>query len=251
MIRAAIAVIAFNLFIVSDLRARQGSAANDIPRCAENPEVTLPEKMTRPKYPKAALNAGKGGNVELRGVISPDGKTKDLIVLEGDPEFSNPALEWIRKWHFDSVSVQGQAVETTYKIHVRFNPLLQEADSDVDLESPRIEVAPVLPANLQDSTDGTVYKSSDPGVVPPKPVYSPEPEFTERARKAKEQGMVTLYVVVGADGLSRQVRGVCGPTPDLTEQAIELVKLWKFSAGTKDGKPVPVRLLVDVSFKLF
>src|SRR5947209_12411347 len=37
------------------------------------------------------------------------------------------------------------------------------------------------------------------GVSPPRPIYAPEPEFSEEARKAKYQGVVVMAIVVGAD----------------------------------------------------
>jgi hypothetical protein len=38
------------------------------------------------------------------------------------------------------------------------------------------------------------------GVSPPRPIYNPEPEFSEEARKAKYQGVCTISLIVGTDG---------------------------------------------------
>ena len=42
------------------------------------------------------------------------------------------------------------------------------------------------------------------GTSAPRPVYSPEPEFSEEARKAKYQGVCTLGLIVGTDGRPEQ-----------------------------------------------
>jgi outer membrane biosynthesis protein TonB len=37
----------------------------------------------------------------------------------------------------------------------------------------------------------------------------------------------------------------------LDESALCTVRGWKFKPATRDGKPVPVRLLMEVSFKFY
>ena len=37
----------------------------------------------------------------------------------------------------------------------------------------------------------------------------------------------------------------------LDESAMQTLRTWKFAPATKDGKPVPVKVVVEVSFKLF
>src|SRR5215470_17648818 len=43
-----------------------------------------------------------------------------------------------------------------------------------------------------------IFHLGESGVSAPKPLYTPEPEFSEEARKAKYQGVVTLDIVIGA-----------------------------------------------------
>src|SRR5262249_18437322 len=44
-------------------------------------------------------------------------------------------------------------------------------------------------------------KSSSPCVAAPKPLFSPEPEFTKEAREAKYHGTCVLALIVGVDGV--------------------------------------------------
>lgn len=84
----------------------------------------------------------------------------------------------------------------------------------------------------------------------PKQVYAPEPEFSEKARKAGEQGTVTVSLIVGTDGKPRDVTVSCSSAPDLNENALDAVKSWKFEPGTEHGKPVMVEISVEVQFHL-
>jgi periplasmic protein TonB len=89
------------------------------------------------------------------------------------------------------------------------------------------------------------------GVSSPRAIYTPEPEFTEEARKAKYQGVVVLSAIVGADGRVHNPRVVRSLGMGLDERALEIVKLWKFDPGKKDGRPVPVEMGLEISFNLY
>jgi periplasmic protein TonB len=89
------------------------------------------------------------------------------------------------------------------------------------------------------------------GVSAPKAVYAPDPEYSEEARKAKYQGTVVLSLIVGADGVPRDIKVARSVGLGLDEKAIETVKTWKFDAGTKDGKPVATYATIEVAFHLY
>jgi TonB family protein len=88
-------------------------------------------------------------------------------------------------------------------------------------------------------------------VSAPLAIYDPEPEYSEEARKAKYQGVLTLQVVVGADGLPRDVRIARSLGMGLDEKAIDAVRHWRFEPGRMDGRPVPVVVNVEVNFRLY
>ncbi len=101
-----------------------------------------------------------------------------------------------------------------------------------------------------DKTSETVYELGN-GVKAPKPVYMPDPEYTDSARKKKINGSVTLAMIVTAEGNVRDLKVVKGLDKGLDKQALAAVSTWKFEPATKDGKPVAVHLNVDVTFKLY
>jgi protein TonB len=89
------------------------------------------------------------------------------------------------------------------------------------------------------------------GMVPPRPIYDPEPEFSEEARKAKYQGVCTLEVVVDETGHPTHIRVVGSLGMGLDEKAIEAVKTWRFEPALKDGHPVAVAVNLEVDFHLY
>lgn len=87
-------------------------------------------------------------------------------------------------------------------------------------------------------------------MIASKQLYSLELEFSEKASLEKQQGNVDIDLVVGVDGLPRNLQITCSSAPDLNDNAIAAVKQWKFAPATKDGEPVPVEIVVEVSFRL-
>lgn len=95
------------------------------------------------------------------------------------------------------------------------------------------------------------FRAGVDGVTSPRAIYTPEPEFSEEARKAKYQGAVMINAVIGADGRVHSPRIVRSLGMGLDEKAMEIVKVWKFDPGTKDGKPVPVEISLEVDFNIY
>jgi TonB family protein len=86
------------------------------------------------------------------------------------------------------------------------------------------------------------------GVLAPRPLSTPDPQYTDQARKAKVEG---TCVLVGPDGKPRDIRVQRGIGMGLDQKAIEAVQQWRFDPATKDGRPVAVQISVEVSFKLY
>ncbi|PYX66429.1 MAG: hypothetical protein DMG78_28950 [Acidobacteria bacterium] len=89
------------------------------------------------------------------------------------------------------------------------------------------------------------------GVKPPRVIYQPEPSFSEPARRAKYQGVVVLWLVVGRDGLPTEIHVTIPLGAGLDARAVQAVGAWKFQPAQKDGQPVPVKIAVEVDFHLY
>jgi|SRR5579864_1709099 len=97
---------------------------------------------------------------------------------------------------------------------------------------------------------GGVYKVGG-GISAPQAVTTPDPEYTEEARRNKTQGTCVLWLIVDTDGRPRDIRVVRGLGFGLDAKAIDAVKQWRFEPAKKDGKPVNVQISVEVGFRLY
>ena len=88
------------------------------------------------------------------------------------------------------------------------------------------------------------------GVSSPVVLLRVEPEYSEEARRAKWQGVVELQIVVDERGVPQQMRVMRSLGLGLDEKATEAVAKWRFKPGMKNGKPVPVIAVIQVTFRL-
>ncbi|HKH97743.1 MAG TPA: energy transducer TonB [Candidatus Sulfotelmatobacter sp.] len=99
-------------------------------------------------------------------------------------------------------------------------------------------------------TGGGIFHVGN-GVSPPIPLNKPEAEFSEEARKAKYQGNCVVGMVVGADGVPRQIHIVSSLGMGLDEKALEVAAKYRFKPAEKDGHPVAVAIALEVDFHLY
>ena len=92
----------------------------------------------------------------------------------------------------------------------------------------------------------------DNGFSPPKIVRRVSAAISDEAQRARLEGTVVLTVVVGEDGLPRDIRVVRSMGMGLDENAIEAVRSprWKFTPGIKNGVPVMATATVEVDVGL-
>jgi protein TonB len=107
-------------------------------------------------------------------------------------------------------------------------------------------------APSQSGDAGKIYDFTiDRGVTRPKILQNPMPQFTEKARKERIQGVVLLSGYVGADGRYHDAKVEHTLDPGLDANALEAVRHWEFSPCTKDGQPVNCKMSVEVNFHFY
>jgi TonB family protein len=104
-------------------------------------------------------------------------------------------------------------------------------------------------AALSQQADEKTYKVGN-GVTPPRVLSKVEPEYTKEASAAKISGSVLLALVVGSDGVARDIQVKQSLDPGLDANAISAVQQWKFQPGTKDGQAVNVMATIEINFRL-
>jgi hypothetical protein len=115
------------------------------------------------------------------------------------------------------------------------------------------------PAQFDDSLtkNGVAPLGTVLGVTQPKAVWTPEAQFTEKARKEIHKramfpyrSISTIALVVDPKGMPRELCVQKSAEFDLDKAAAESVWEYRFEPAIKDGKPVAKRLSVEVKFAM-
>lgn len=79
-------------------------------------------KTVPPEYPQGALAKGVSGSVLLSFTVDGKGDTRDVQVLQSTPAgvFDRAAISAVKRWHYNPVIVNGNAVEVPTRTLVRF-----------------------------------------------------------------------------------------------------------------------------------
>jgi len=86
-------------------------------------------------------------------------------------------------------------------------------------------------------------------VLPPRPLYTPPPDYPVLARQARVQGDVVLDATLDAQGAVTNLTVVPGPQL-LYAAALQAVRNWKYEPVYLNGEPMPVSMEVTVHFHL-
>jgi len=96
---------------------------------------------------------------------------------------------------------------------------------------------------------GKVYKV-EKDVSAPIPIYKPEPRYSPEAKKDHLTGTAVFTVVIDADGKVVSVKQLSKPLGEgLDESCVKTIRSWRFKPAIRKGKPVPVQVSAEVSFR--
>jgi TonB family protein len=90
----------------------------------------------------------------------------------------------------------------------------------------------------------------DGSVVAPILVRRVEPNYPEALRKLRLEGRVILEAIIGRNGSIEEIRVVSSGNVLFTEEAVKAVGQWRYEPCLFAGRPVRVRLVVTVAFRL-
>ena len=171
-----------------------------------------PIKQPQPIYPSAMKDSGMVGEVTIEFVVDTQGNVQSpTIISSNNPSFEQPAIDAISKWKFKPGIKNGAPVNTKIRIPI----------------------------------ESRLVKSTQPEVI-----KQPQPVYPRAMQESGMVGQVMLELVVNAQGNVQDPSVVSSNNPNFEQPAIDAVLKWKFKPGTRDGKPVGVRMRIPMEFVL-
>lgn len=91
------------------------------------------------------------------------------------------------------------------------------------------------------------------GVTPPVALFTPEPRFPKRemAKKGKRAVSCDVSVVIDRSGRPRDLHVVRSAGKDFDASALRSLRQYKFKPAMLKGKPVAVRMVIEVLFRKY
>lgn len=206
------------------------------------------DQMVEPEYPAAALRAAIQGEVLLEAVVRDDGRVGDVRVVKSLDVASGvdaSAVAAVKKWRFTPASIGDRKVAVVIAARVTFH--MHPADNP--------DGKPFTESGLtgEDGSGESMVVSADtPGLTMPMVKRQEKPKYTSEAMREKIQGVVELSAIVGVDGRLTSVRVTksLDSKHGLDGSAIAAARLWLFTPGRLNGVAVPVRISLNLEFRL-
>lgn len=194
-------------------------------------------------------------------VADPSAPTLHEEILEfgappAEPKLSAPRTVPVMAAKKESITPSGQPGLAIYEKGklIYGSPVAGPDQPVVKPSQPKVQAAPsevaeTALAKLDAPPSGAGAARLSPEVAENLLVNRVEPEYPDAARRARIQGSVTLQTLIGADGKVQKVTPVSG-NPELAAAAITAVLQWRYKPYVVDGRKVPVRTQVSVTFML-
>jgi TonB family protein len=241
---------------------------------AVGPGVTAPELLPLDlgPFPKQKCKRKMDGKVELALLVDTEGKPRNIVLDEPfSTDLDRLALKFVSEERFNPGIHGGIPVVVAQSVEVDLKACVDQIKDDsgkkkymLQLRSQPVQKSGALPeppkeailitgdtAGQTNSIDGFPVYLVGGGVSAPVLVNTVEAEFSDEARQAKYGGICLLSVIVNSQGMPRNIQVVRKLGMGLDEKAIEAISQYRFKPALKDGVPVPVRLSVEVNFRLY
>jgi TonB family protein len=173
------------------------------------------------------------------------------------PNKTNPltTMTWINEANGSLLKHQVYRIATDSTLsHVDYT--FYNYNADIKIEPPTEYVSVTAPDAIGGAKVEGAGGKPNPNVpassVDQKPVALdfPRPNYTEEDRHNNVEGIVRIKVLVGADGIVKQVRVISRLSDGLDAEAIRCAYQVRFKPAMKDGQPVSYWVGIDVEFNL-
>jgi TonB family protein len=199
-------------------------------------------KQVNPVYPEEARKKGLQGVVIIEAKIDESGKVVDIMVLKSVPGLDPSAMDAVRQWEYEPMTIAGKAVKVVFTVTVKFALDKDKAkDAGVGIGAGDME------QKLKEFEKGAVPCKDD--IQPPRLIKQVDPVYPEEARQKKIEGIVILSIKTDESGKVIDAM-ILRSIPGLDDAALSAVKQWIYEPLILDGKAVRALFTVTVRFQL-
>lgn len=192
--------------------------------------------MVDPVYPHTHALAGTRGAARVNFSVNRRGRVEAVTIEEASaPEFGEALAAAIAAWQFQPLQRGGETISADFGMLWRFEAPPADSVERRLLESLGTEAQPVSARSL----DRPLY-----------PLFIRQPVYPAARLEAQEAGRAEIEVTIDRAGRVRlpHIRGASDPA--FGWAAATAVSQWLFETPLKDGKPVDVRVVIPVEFKV-
>ncbi|HEY1575492.1 MAG TPA: energy transducer TonB [Terracidiphilus sp.] len=209
------------------------------------------------------------GDVELATIVDPEGSPNDTMPLQtsGD-NLGRLALDIASQDKFKAGHKDGVPVAVSITINMHLDVCIATVADAKGKPAPKVRllsqpVQSLGPASNQEPSSLILDppETAETGdlsapfkiggdVKPPYPIKTPPSEFSEEVLRKGIQSICLISLIVDAQGIPHHPEVTRPIGYGLDAKALEEVKAYRFKPATKNGQPVPVKLSIEMGFRL-
>jgi len=220
------------------------------------PQIPLPNKKCKPKEERDE-------SIQFSFYVDTDGRAKDIGFLRGlGNGLDQLAADLLNADRFKPGTFEDRptAVWQTATVTFRACGKRTKDSTDAIIGEGWMTTQPVQTLGPWAAPDLVGQTSPDPvfqlhhigRVSPPIPVHTPEARFSPEAREERISGVCLITLIVDTNGRPLDARIIRPLGHGLDEKALAAVNQYRFKPAMLDGKtPVPVKITIEVNFKLY
>lgn len=235
--------------------------------------VAAPELLTPNTIPIPDEKCKKkvDGKVLFSVLVDTTGRPRNVMFLRPlGTDMDKFALRIVAADRFNAGTSNGVPVVVGESVEVNLQTCLVETKDDAgkstfmlrlrSLPIQRVGNLPQTP-ELAVLTTGTPWEPSrnapqstdhvGGSVTAPVPFNSVEARYTPEARKARINGKCLISLIVDRQGMPQDIKMVKTLDPGLDQNAIDAVGGYRFKPAMRNGEPVPVKITVEINFRIW
>jgi TonB family protein len=207
-------------------------------------EVTIRPKVVARQFPAYVGRdlSGSEGILRIDFIVERNGTVRETrTAQESHPELLSETVAALKNWKLQPGVKDGQPVRCLATMVVDFKVRSRPARG-----APRTALTADITVEGVDDALADAVDARSPGVVMPKVLKEAKPTYP---RGGSAQGIVRVEAIVGVDGRIAEARILSSVDGRFDEAALAAARKWTFTPATKDGKRIPVRIVIELEFR--